>query len=188
MRRDKVALRLWFKAADSVAKKLMDDIMELGGDIVRSQRFEKAWNVPHHYEGRSIADHSLETAEYALRIARLLNEHGTPVNVEDAVRASLMHDIGMTVDEVFLSPSYRKAYSHPREGARIAWEEFGANSVQVDAILHHMWPIGFIPPHSLEGWVVVAADKCCSMHESKDAVGVMACRIARIASGKSKHL
>ena len=84
------------------------------------------------------------------------------------VRASLLHDIGMTEDDVFLSPSYKKARSHPREGARIAREEFGANRLQVEAIQSHMWPVWrAVPPRTMEGWIVSAADKCCSVHETK---------------------
>ena len=148
-----------------MSDKVRDEVLRLGGDIIDSDRFAKARRVPHHY-GRSIADHSIEAAEHAVRLVEWLKGQGVDISEEDAVRASLLHDIGMTVDEVFLSPSHRKAYSHPKEGARIAREEFGANDIQVDAILYHMWPIGFIPPHNPEGWVVVAADKSCSMNES----------------------
>ena len=146
---------------------LLKDIMEIGGDIISSERFKKAETVLHHSQGGNIALHSLETAGYALELARWLDRHGVTVSERDVVRASLLHDIGMTEDDVFLSPSYKKARSHPREGARIAREEFGANDLQVNAILSHMWPVWrAVPPRSMEGWVVSLADKCCSMHEA----------------------
>ncbi len=149
-----------------VEEALVKDIMRIGGDIVSSERFAKARSVPHHSKDGNIAVHSMETAGYALLLARWLGEHGVEVSEVDAVRASLLHDIGMTVDEVFLSPSYIKARSHPREGARIAREEYGASEKQVDAVRRHMWPVWHvIPPMSAEGWVVSLADKCCSMHE-----------------------
>jgi uncharacterized protein len=148
---------------------LRNDILRHGRDIVSSERFTKARKVPHHSKGGNIARHSMETAGYALLLARWLDRHGVTVSERDAVRASLLHDIGMTEDEVFLSPSRVKAYTHPREGSRIAREEFGVSDLQADAILRHMWPIGHVPPHSIEGWVVVAADKCCSIHEIHQA-------------------
>lgn len=149
-----------------VEEALVRDIMEIGGDIVSSKRFEKARSVPHHSKGGNIAAHSLETAGYGLLLARWLGEHGVEVSEVDVVRASLLHDIGMTEDEVFFSPSYKKARSHPREGARIAREEYGASEKQVDAVRRHMWPVWHVvPPMSAEGWVVSLADKCCSMHE-----------------------
>ena len=146
---------------DAIAK----EVMELGGDIVVSWRFAKARRVPHHSKSGNIALHSLETAGYALLIARWLNQHGVSVNERDAVRASLLHDIGMTEDEVFLSPSRVKAHAHPREGARIAREEYGASEVQWRAVASHMWPVSGALPRTVEGWVVTAADKCCSIHE-----------------------
>lgn len=151
-----------------------------GSDILESERFAKAYRVPHHNEHGNIGLHSLETAGYAATFARWLCQHGLAIDEHDVVRASLLHDIGMTVDEVFESPSRKKAFSHPREGARIARDEFGANDIQLDAIRRHMWPIGLTPPHSSTGWIVLAADKYCSMRE----VQREAARIARIVRAR----
>jgi len=151
---------------DTKMKDTVDqDIMRIGEDILSSDRFAKAELLPHHNKHCTIASHSFETARHALSIQRWLDRHGVKVSKEDVVRSSLLHDIGMTEDPVFLSPSYRKAYSHPREGSRIAIEEFDASAIQADAISRHMWPIGFIPPRSATGWIVVAADKCSSVCE-----------------------
>ena len=144
---------------------VLKDVSELGGDIIASKRFEKAKSVPHHSKSGNIALHSLETAGYALMLSRWLKQHGVEVNEVDAVRASLLHDIGMTEDKVFLSPSPIKAWTHPREGMRIAQEEYGVNKVQAEAIKYHMFPVYSLPPRSMVGWVVTAADKCCSIHE-----------------------
>lgn len=147
---------------------LRNDILRYGRDIVSSARFAKAREVPHHSKGGNIARHSMETAGYALLLARWLDRHGVTVSERDAVRASLLHDIGMTEDDVFLSPSYKKARSHPKEGARIAREEYGASEAEAQAILSHMWPVWrAVPPRSMVGWVVSVADKCCSVHETK---------------------
>lgn len=155
------------KESRSVNDRMLKDVMELGGDIIYSERFAAAQKVPHHNKKRgNIAAHCLETACYALLLSRWLEQRGQSVSTVDAVRAGLLHDLGMTEQDVFLSPSRVKAYTHPREGARIAREEFGANEVQVDAILHHMWPFCCLtPPHSTEGWIVTVADKCCSLNE-----------------------
>ena len=145
---------------------LLKQVLELGGDIIASERFAKARSVPHHSKEGNIADHSIETAGYALQLARWVNRHGGSVSERDAVRTSLLHDIGMTEDDVFLSPSSVKAKTHPVEGARIAQEEFGVTEAQADAILYHMWPFcSFVPPHSALGFVVTMADKCCSLNE-----------------------
>ena len=145
---------------------IRERVAEMGADIIESDRFEKAKTVPHHNKYRSIAGHSVETAENALRISEWLKRRGVDVDEREAVRTSLLHDIGMTEDEVFLSPSRVKAYTHPEEGARIAREEFAANDVQVEAIRRHMWPIGRTTPRHATGWIVVAADKCTSIVET----------------------
>ena len=143
----------------------MQELARLGGDILTSERFAKARRVPHHNAHCNIARHCSETAGYALVFARWLSRHGVETSERDVVRAALLHDIGMTEDAVFLSPSRKKAISHPLEGARIARDEFGANEAQVDAILYHMWPIGFVVPHHTTGWIVLSADKYCSARE-----------------------
>lgn len=142
------------------------DVLAVGEDIVSSRRFAKAEGVIHHSKEHNIAAHSVSTAVRALEITRWLNRRGATVDEKDVIRAALLHDIGMTEDSVSGSPSPVRARSHPREGERIAREEFGANDVQLDAIRHHMWPLCLVPPRTVEGWVVVAADKQCSVREA----------------------
>lgn len=150
---------------------LIMEIVEMCDDILASRRFEKAWQVPHHSKGGNIAYHSLETAGYALQLARWLAGHDVLANELDVVRASLLHDIGMTEDSVFFSASHQKARSHPKVGAQIARDEFGANQAQIEAILSHMWPVfRLVPPCSVEGWIVSAADKQCSFFELRRSV------------------
>lgn len=143
------------------------DLLDIGADIMESERFRKAHAIPHHFDF-DVAAHSMDAAKCAMDICHWLNRHGISVNVEDVVRASLLHDIGMTEDDVFQSLPSEKAYTHPVEGARIAHDEYGANEAQLDAILFHMWPIGFVPPHHLPGWILVAADKLSSIQETGD--------------------
>ena len=84
--------------------------------------------------------------------------------------ASAGSQIGMTEAEVHDSAAYRKAFSHPRRSRSIAAEEFRANRVQMDAIGRHMWPICVIPPKHMAGWLILAADKVCSVQEAAGAV------------------
>ena len=133
-------------------------------EILESRRYAKAQRIVHHKK-TSVAAHSLRTAEYGSRISRWLNRHGIEVNEEDVVEACLLHDIGMTDDEVSSSASWKKAYRHPKKSEQIAREEYHANENQCNAIRRHMWPICIIPPKSIEGWVVVAADKCGSFDD-----------------------
>ena len=143
---------------------IQDAIFSEGADILNSERFKKAESVQHHKKYH-VRGHSLRTAGSALRICDWLNHHGVKVDRRDVIRAGLLHDIGMTEDQVHDSASYRKAYSHPKEGARIAAEEYGANEIQQNAIQRHMWPVCVIPPKHVAGWVVILADKTSSHKE-----------------------
>lgn len=154
---------------------LLDEILSIGGDIVFSDRFEKAWSVPHHGGDGSIASHSLEVAGHALILARRLGRCGVAVSEEDVVRAALLHDIGMTEESVFRSPASEKGRTHPVEGARIAREEFGANPTQEDAVLRHMWPVcSAVPPHTIEGLIVTVADKRSTFGDARRQVAWLA--------------
>ena len=130
-----------------------------GGDILESERFLQSMEIIHH-KGTNVACHSLDVAEYALYLYAAGRYPDT--DVRDVVRACLLHDIGMTDRKVHGSVSFLKAYSHPRKSAEIAREEYGANQIQIDAILHHMWPICIVPPSSGAGWLLLKADKHCA--------------------------
>lgn len=145
-------------------ERIMDRLYELGGDIIRSERFQRAKSVPHHGT-TSVAKHSLAVAGHALQLCERAEKIGKKVNTTDAVRAALLHDIGMTDEDVFKRVSFVKAYEHPIRSAEIAKNEFHANDVQVRAIERHMWPVCITPPDSREGWIVLAADKHCALAE-----------------------
>ena len=137
-------------------------------DILGSDRYERAETIRHH--NTSVAVHSRKTAEYGERICRWLKRRGVRISEEDVVRACLLHDIGMTEQNVHETVSWKKAYLHPQKGEQIAKTEYRANEIQRNAIRRHMWPICIIPPKYKEGWVVVAADKCSSIWEIVHAV------------------
>lgn len=147
-------------------KKIRREVFSYGDDIIHSDRFRKAKHVQHHIE-YTVAVHSMEVAMYALLIARSLKRHNLlhKLDERDLVRAALLHDIGMTEDAVHDSPSYKKAFSHPREGLRIARDEYKLNKLQLNAIQRHMWPIGIIPPTHVIGWILTAADNMSSFNE-----------------------
>ena len=139
-------------------------ILELGEDILQSDRYRKAETVVHHGT-TSVYRHSLAVARYTLARCIIDEARGKEVSERDAVRAALLHDIGMTDDEVHDALAPQKCYLHPKRSAEIAEKEFHANEVQLDSILHHMWPLNVVPPKYREGWILILADKHCSLNE-----------------------
>ena len=142
-------------------------ISKEGGDILESERFLRCREIIHH-GGTNVERHSLEVTEYALYLYE--KGHYPDTDVRDVVRSCLLHDIGMTDKKVHESVSFLKAYSHPVRSADIAREDYGANQVQIDSILHHMWPICIVPPSYQAGWLLLRADKHCA---GNDVAGVI---------------
>ena len=97
----------------------LGEVERIGKDILDSDRFGRAQQICHHKK-ENVAQHSLRVASQGYRMAKWLDRHGIDVNTEDVVRGGLLHDIGLTEEAVSSSPSYRKAYRHPREGEAIA--------------------------------------------------------------------
>ncbi len=141
-----------------------DLIREYGGDILESERFKRAEQVTHHGT-TSVAQHSIDVARYALMLCIEQKKQGKKVSRRDVVRAALLHDIGMTDDDISNMVSARKTYAHPVRSALIARKEYGANLIQVDAIRKHMWPLYAMPPSFTAGWILIDADKFCSVRE-----------------------
>ena len=139
-------------------------ILDFGTDILRSERFQAAKQVKHHNK-HNVADHSIRVAECALRMGDALHKSGIDVKDSDLVRGALLHDIGMTEEKVHDSRSIVKCYTHPRMSAKIAKQEYGADKKQQKMIRRHMWPACIMPPLSLAGWIIIAADKFCSIKE-----------------------
>lgn len=162
---------------------IRNEVLDIGDDIIHSARFRKAGRVQHHIKF-TVAQHSMEVAMYALLISRWLKNRGVRISEEDTVRAALLHDIGMTEDAVHDSPSYKKAFLHPREGHRIARDEFHLNKVQLNAIHRHMFPIGIVPPKHVMGWVITFADNMSSFNEGLAILKARARRIRKRQHGK----
>ena len=139
-------------------------IMEYGSDILSSERFLNAYGVTHHHKS-CVAEHSLHVANQACHITGWLNSHGFHISYEDVVRGSLLHDIGKTDQNVHERYPWVKVYVHPRRSSSIAEEEYNENPVVQNTIRWHMWPICLIPPRHFPGWIVIAADKICSLKE-----------------------
>ncbi len=146
----------------------MDDILSRTvAELERTGRFSELKRYRQH--GRhTVYDHCLKVARESLRIADRL---GLKVDREALVRGALLHDY-------FLYDWHEPDPNRPNHAfhhARMAWEnasrDYALGATEEDIIRHHMFPVVPIPPKTLEGWIVTAADKACALTEtlSRDA-------------------
>ncbi|MCR5303444.1 MAG: HD domain-containing protein [Lachnospiraceae bacterium] len=140
-----------------------ETIEKYGEDIMNSSIFQEARNQTHHMK-TSVADHSLAVAEMALRISRYLKRHGVEVDERIAVRAALMHDLGIVGRYEKYRNGFETYRKHPVDSIKIARElDPEADRRLMEAIRWHMWPLAKHLPNSSEGVAVLLADKAASI-------------------------
>ena len=112
----------------------------------REKRFIQHANV-------STYDHSLHVAEMSLTLAHLFR---FKLDEESLVRGALLHDFFLYDWHDKTAMPKAHAYLHPL----IAYDNIEKNIIQ-----SHMFPIGIVMPKYRESWMVVMADKICTVSE-----------------------
>ena len=112
--------------------------------------------------------HCVAVAHVSFAIARALHLR---VREEALSRGALLHDYFL-YDWHVRDPLRKKhAFFHPSAALENARRGFEISEVECDIIRKHMFPLTPVPPRYREGWLVVLADKVCSVYEffRKDA-------------------
>lgn len=110
----------------------------------------------HH--GITRLEHSIRVAYYTFKVCKKLR-----LNYKEATIAALLHDFFL--DEVEKENGIDRLIHHPKYAAENAEFYFKINEFQKDIILRHMFPVTFIPPKYLEGWIVDTVDNIASIYE-----------------------
>ena len=134
----------------------MDEIREYGQAVLESDAFQACKNIAHHRK-TNVAAHELEVAKLALSMAHGLARIGIRADMKTIVEIALCHDLGMIHRKEFFP--YTTAWRHPVESIRTAEQIIPLSWKVKNGILFHMWPLSIIPPLSLEGTLVMWADK-----------------------------
>lgn len=145
-----------------IAKDLRSDIARR---IYDCDAFKKAIKQAHHGH-TSVAVHTICVAVISLRIYYFLLEHHIRLNKDSLIKGALLHDLGIVGRYSKYANDVVCCYRHPIDSVSIAESIFyHINETVIDSILHHMFPMTPIPPHHLEGFVLIAADKYCASVE-----------------------
>ncbi len=146
-----------------IAKDLRSDIAR---QIYDSDTFRKAMKQAHHGH-TSVAVHTICVAVISLRIYYYLYEHHIRLNKNFLIKGALLHDLGIVGRYSKYANDVVCCYRHPIDSVSVAESIFHhVDETIIDSILHHMFPMTPIPPHHLEGYVLIAADKYCASVET----------------------
>ncbi len=90
---------------------------------------------------------------------------GIRVSWNELIRAALLHDYFLYDWHDGPPFNFKHAFGHPGFAARNAARDYHLTRKEIQIIKCHMWPLTFVPPTCREGWIVVLADKICTLLE-----------------------
>ncbi len=140
------------------------EVQQRGSSVLNNELFRRCLKQKHHTV--TVGEHSIGVAEDALIIADVLEKIGLHADRDSLVRSSLCHDLGMLGRYEKYRSDMHTCVRHPGESLKITKEMYpDLNDQERDSILHHMFPVLPIPPHTLEGLIVCLADKKSAIRE-----------------------
>ena len=130
-------------------------------EMLRNPELQKMKQYYQH--GGNTYAHSVQVAEAALKLARILPFH---VKEKDLARGAMLHDFYLYGTNDMTFTAYQHGTRHPRISYENASRHFDLTDTEKDIILSHMWPLNFTrPPRCRESVVVTLADKYCATRE-----------------------
>lgn len=130
-------------------------------ELLRDPELQKMKQYYQH--GGNTYAHSVQVAEAALKLARILPFH---VKEKDLARGAMLHDFYLYGTNDMTFTAYQHGTRHPRISYENASRHFDLTDTEKDIILSHMWPLTFTrPPRCRESVVVTLADKYCATRE-----------------------
>ena len=144
--------------------KIRERFDELSAPILKSGRLYQLATFTQHGT-TSTLDHVIAVAYSSLAFAM---NAGIKVDEQALVRGALLHDYYLyDWHDHEAAPDNWHGFTHPRHALNNAREDFpDLTPVEEDIILHHMFPLVPIPPHTKEAWIVTTCDKACSTAET----------------------
>lgn len=138
------------------------EYMQCVYDIMQHPKFQKMEEFIQHGETTTLT-HCLRVSYISYKISRSYR-----LDYRSTARAALLHDLFLYDwhSHARETGNYFHGFTHPRVALYNAEHYFNLNEKEKDIILKHMWPLTIVPPRYLEGYVVMYADKYCSLIET----------------------
>jgi uncharacterized protein len=131
-------------------------------DIISTDEYQSMKNIKHHKYTNAYM-HSIRVA-YLCYLHYL--KHPDKCDLNTLLRGALLHDYYLYDWHDKGNPKLRHCFVHPRRSYKNAIRDYkNINKKEKDMILHHMWPVTIIPPHTRYGWLIVRMDKKAAAHD-----------------------
>ncbi|MCR5119008.1 MAG: HD domain-containing protein [Lachnospiraceae bacterium] len=142
-----------------------DNLQRYGKHILDSAEFTESFTQAHHID-TTVGDHTMYVSRTSLRICYYLNKLHIRTDMEDMVVGSLCHDLGIMGREDKFSNKRQCYREHPDDSVEVARKLNPELSTKTEKMIrNHMWPYTSGSPGSKEGYILVVADKYCSVRE-----------------------
>jgi uncharacterized protein len=113
----------------------------------------------HHHQTNCL-HHSIQVSYISFTLCKRLH-----LDYRSAARGGLLHDFFLYDWREHRPDNGRHAFSHPRTALRNAERHFHLNQVEKDIIEKHMWPLALSCPRYKESFIVMLADRYCTVKE-----------------------
>ncbi len=168
-RQMKEQLRSWVSDEQWVIqKKYIKDLeyYECVSDIFDNELFLKMNTFIQHGTTTTRA-HCIQVSYLSYRIAKRCG-----FDYRSVARAGLLHDLYLYDWHTHCKETgnHFHGLTHPYVALKNAMKEFQLNEIEKDCIQKHMWPLTVIPPKYWEGYVIMYADKACTVAEVTEAI------------------
>lgn len=141
------------------------EILSEGQKIFETSEFQEGTHQIHH-KTNTVASHTLEVTDTAVKISDFLEEKGIYVNKEELIFCCLCHDLGIIGRDEKFANTLDCWLSHPKDSVEIAEKLYpGISDHTKRVISRHMWPATPMWPTSREGWILDLADTICSLKD-----------------------
>lgn len=87
------------------------------------------------------------------------------VSWREMIRGALLHDYFLYDWHDTPPFNFRHAFGHPTMAMKNAMADYELTIKERQIIQRHMWPLTFMPPTCKEAWMIVLADKICTVLE-----------------------
>ena len=143
-------------------KMLIEAVRSQAELLVREGRLSQTKQFIQHSD-LSVYQHCCHVAYMSCLLSNKLR---LAVNYRELIRGALLHDYYLyDWHKRKKHPDFQHAFGHPSRALRNALEDYDLTEREMQIIQRHMWPLTIIPPTCTEAWVIVLADKICTVLE-----------------------